>query len=533
MVNPAILGDEYLYSMNSRKAAPWETSPAGDFSNYLFNFIYQSTNLCGNSFYGCAKILNIFFYLGFVLTLFIIARRFLPFWVSYGFMLAAALSPLSVYTSMFLPESLYIFSIGLLLVVVLRAINEFTWKNWAVVGLFIGLASLIKPHAWLSAIAIGLTLSIVGLGNKKIGFKQTTLSASALVLGAAISRVVLGFMVAGPKALGFFGQYISLNTVAEVVSGPTSSQGGPVTSTSPMNGVFALFAPQMNIHALTVSALMAISIVSVVSAVIEIFKTKTLTQTTAIALFALVWLASLVIEIVIFTGWVTGSGDDHTTRVLLRYYEFLFVIVPLAGLASAWAGLKTKAFTRWLLAGIAVFLITPAFSGFFATLTIQIADAPTLAGLVVNFDLFNAIAISSVLALLIYATFPRFTAYAILLTLPLSLIGVGWQIQDQYQGFRGSENAADRAGKYLANNLSRDELADTLILANTRFDATLAALWADERETDFELHVPATQLNIDSYVAGYSFVAVVGDIKFVNTKPSFTGEGFEFYELKK
>jgi hypothetical protein len=60
MVNPAILGDEYLYSMNSRKAAPWETSPAGDFSNYLFNFIYQSTNLCGNSFYGCAKILNIF-----------------------------------------------------------------------------------------------------------------------------------------------------------------------------------------------------------------------------------------------------------------------------------------------------------------------------------------------------------------------------------------------------------------------------------------------------------------------------------------
>jgi len=35
MVNPAILGDEYLYSINARHAAPWDPSPAGDFSNFL------------------------------------------------------------------------------------------------------------------------------------------------------------------------------------------------------------------------------------------------------------------------------------------------------------------------------------------------------------------------------------------------------------------------------------------------------------------------------------------------------------------
>jgi hypothetical protein len=98
MVNPAILGDEYLYSMNSRKAAPWDPSPAGDFSNYLFNFVYQGTNLCGQAFYSCAKVFNLFFFLGFIFILFIVAIRFLPFWAAYGFMISAQRLHIHVFT---------------------------------------------------------------------------------------------------------------------------------------------------------------------------------------------------------------------------------------------------------------------------------------------------------------------------------------------------------------------------------------------------------------------------------------------------
>ncbi len=141
MVKPAILGDEYLYSMNARKVSPWDPPIAGDFSNYLFNFVYQGTNLCGDAFYTCGKVFNITFFLGFVLTIFIVARRFLPFWAAYGFMVAAALSPLNIYTSMFLPESMYFFFIGLVFVATLRAMNSFSWQNWALAGVAIGAAS--------------------------------------------------------------------------------------------------------------------------------------------------------------------------------------------------------------------------------------------------------------------------------------------------------------------------------------------------------------------------------------------------------
>jgi hypothetical protein len=534
MVNPAILGDEYLYSMNSRKAAPWDPSPAGDFSNYLFNFVYQGTNFCGQAFYSCAKVFNLVFFLGFIFTLFIVASRFLPFWAAYGFMIAAALSPLSVYTSMFLPESMYMFFIGLLLLAVLRAINEFTWQNWALAGATIGIASLVKPHAWLSAIAVGITLLVVGLGNREIGLKKTTFAVGALVAGSALSRVILGLLVAGPKALGFFGQYLGFSTVEQVISGPVQAETETGTSSTPMSGVIALFGIQTNVHMLVISALMAISVVAISIGVIEISKQRKLTRVTGFALFAFIWLFSLMLEIVIFTGWVTGTGDDHTSRVLLRYYEFLFAIVPLAGLSVLvnGAGERANVWVRWGLSGAFAALITPAFTGFFTSLTIQIADAPTLAGLVVNTDVFNGVAVVGFLALTVLATFPRYAAWTFAILLPFSMVGTGWQIQDQYQGFRGSLSAADRAGQYLRDNLSQQEIDSTWILATSRFDATNVAIWADSPVIDYELVAPGGQVPVDSVPEGVRYVIATSDIAFVGPfLDQHVGEGFTVYKL--
>jgi phosphoglycerol transferase len=441
MVNPAILGDEYLYSINARKAAPWDPSPAGDFSNYLFNLVYSSTNLCGSGFYTCGKYLNLFFFLGFIFIIFLIAKRLMGFWPAYAFTIAAGLSPLSVYTSMFLPESMYFFFLGLVLLAVLKAATNFTWQNWAVVGGLIGLTSLIKPHAWLSAIAIGIFMLVVGLTQAKLRYKPLLVSIGAIAGAAILSRVLIGFAIAGPKALGFFGQYLGAGVVQEVTAGvstgnttdPATGAATGLVGSGAMNGVVGLFGIQLNTHLLTVFSLMGIAIIGLIVGLIALIKNKELTPTTALALFAFIWLFSLMVEIVMFTGWITGGGDDHTTRVLLRYYDFLFVIVPLAGLAVVVKGLADNAnvFIRWGLVVLVGALITPAFSGFFGTLTIQIADAPNLAGLVVNQDVLNGVALTSALALLVFAVAPKFLKWTFVLILPFSMVGTGWQIQDQ------------------------------------------------------------------------------------------------------
>jgi Dolichyl-phosphate-mannose-protein mannosyltransferase len=535
MVNPAILGDEYLYSMNARKAAPWDPSPAGDFSNYLFNFVYQGTSLCGEQFYTCGKIFNLFFFLGFIFTLFIVAIRFLPFAAAYGFMVVAGLSPLSVYTSMFLPESMYMFFIGLLLIAVLHAIRDFSWQSWAIAGAAIGAASLVKPHAWLSAIAVGITLLIVGLGSREVGIKKSLFGVAGLVAGAVLTRVLMGLLVAGPKALGFFGQYLGVSTIEQVVTGPAPADSESVVGTTPMSGVVQLFFPQLQVHLLVASAMLAISIVGLLVGLVEILKSRKLTPVTGFVLFAFVWLFSLMVEIVIFTGWVTGGGDDHTTRVLLRYYEFLFVIVPLAGLAVWTKGLGGKAnvFLRWSLFILFSLLLTPAFTGFFASLTIQIADAPTLAGLVVNADVFNAAAVIGIIALLVFATFPKYTAWAYLALLPVTMVGTGWQIQDQYQGFRGTLSSGDKAGQYLRDNFKDSDIDDTWILATSRFDATNIAIWADRPAMSYELFGPGSQVSTEIVPPDKRFVIANGDLTLTpDDYEQVSGDGFTLYILK-
>ena len=535
MVNPAILGDEYLYSMNARKVGPWDPPVAGDFSNYLFNFVYQGTNLCGEAFYTCGKIFNIIFFLGFIFTIFILALRFLPFWGAYAFMVASGLSPLSVYTSMFLPESMYFFFIGLVLLAVLRAMRAFSWQNWALAGVAVGVASLVKPHAWLSAIAVGITMLVVGFFNREIGFKKTLVSGLALVAGAALARVIAGILVAGPKALGFFGQYFGVSTIETVIAGTGSEEirDGSLPLT-PVDGVIALFGQQLNIHLLTISALMALAVVGLIAGLVEVLREKRLSPASGFALFAFIWLVSMTIEIVMFTGWVTGSGDDHTTRVLIRYYDFLFVIVPLAGLSALVArlGERVNVFVRWATAGLFAAIITPAFTGFFGTLTIQIADAPTLAGLIVNTNVFNAAALLGFSSLLLFAAFPRWSPWAFAVLLPVTMIGTGWQIQDQYQGFRGSLNAADVAGQQIARDFTTEELSKTWVIGHSRFEATNVAIWADNEDLTFEIFGPGSQLDASWAPEGTKKIVVVGDLQVIEgASLDVSGEGYAIYSV--
>jgi phosphoglycerol transferase len=537
MVNPAILGDEYLYSINARKAAPWDPSPAGDFSNYLFNLVYSSTNLCGDAFYTCGKLLNLVFFVGFLTVLFIVAKRYMNYWIAFAFTVLAGLSPLSVYTSMFLPETMYFFFLSLVFASVLKAADTYSWKDWAVVGGLIGVTSLVKPHAWLSAIAIGIFLVILGLTNAKYRFGPLLRAIGAISAGAILARVIIGFLVAGPKALGFFGIYLTAGTVADITkgSGASADAAASPVGTSPVNGVLSLFGAQFNIHMLTISALMGVAILGVTVGVIELVKSRELTKVTALTLFSFIWLFSLVIEVVVFTGWITGGGDDHTTRVLERYYDFLFVIVPLAGLAALTSKFmsETKIWVRAPLAVVMLILITPAFSGFFGTLTIQIADAPNLAGLVVNQDVFNAAALFGFASLIVFAFFPKYTPLVLIGLLPVTMVGTGYQIQDQYQGFRGELNAQDKAGQYLRANLTQEQIDSTWIAATSRFEATNVAIWADSAEIKYDLFGAGSALDATLVPEGSQFVLVTGDITYSGpVLESIPGEGYTLHRIK-
>jgi len=536
-VNPAILGDEYLYSINARHAAPWDPSPAGDFSNYLFNLVYSSTNICGEAFYTCGKILNLIFFVGFLTVVFIIAVRFLNYWVSLALTVAAGLSPISVYTSMFLPESMYFFMISLVFLAVLKAAESYAWKDWALVGALIGVASLVKPHAWLSAIAIGIFLVVLGLTQARHRFKALFKAVGAVSAGAILGRIVIGFLVAGPRALDFFGIYLNTDIISEVVEGVPAQRDGAtgIVGSSSMNGMISLFGTQLNVHVLTLVAIVGVALIGLVVGLAELIRTRQPSPVTLLSLFMFIWLVSMTIEIVMFTGWITGGGDDHTGRVLSRYYDFLFVFVPLAGLSalSSKFAAETKIWIRLPLAGLMLLLLTPAFTGFFGTLEIQIADAPNLAGLVVNLDVFNAVAMIGFLGLLVFAFQPKFTPWVFVLLLPASMVATGYTIQGEYDRIRGYENPQDIAGKYLNQNLTAAEIDATWIIATSRFEATNVAIWADSPTVKYDLFVPGGVLDESLTPEGTQFILATGKISYAGEAiETITGDGYILYKLK-
>ena len=531
-VNPVILGDEYIYSVNSRLVSPWGEPVEGDYSNYLFNALYSPTNLCGDAFYQCAKGLNGLFFFGFILVLFIVALKVLPRWWSLFFSAAISVSPLSVYTSMFLPETLFFFSVSLILMAVLRAMQESSYKSWALVGILIGVASLVKPHAWLTAVAVGILLTISSFGFSSSRLVRLVQNVASISIAAILTRLLLGVLIAGPKAVGFFGAYLSVDVINS--AGEVDLDSGAI-GTGPLNGALSLFPQQFGFHLFAITALIGVALVGLILGVISLLKGRDLDTKLSLALVAFIWLATLMTEIVLFTGWVTGGGDDHTTRILLRYYEFLIPIALLGGVGvlAEYAKYKLGATGRWVLVALFVAILSQAFSGIFGTLTLQIADAPWLAGLVVNYDLYSFVAIVGMISLLLFATFPRYSGHAAMLILLTSSALIGSEISSQYVEIRGVPNAADVGGKAYGEFVSStSSIQRHLVVANTRFDATLAALWANSTSVEYGIFPAGTTLDYSLGEVIYDSVLVLGDIDLVGAPGTVQfGNGFKIYNL--
>lgn len=526
-VRPAILGDEWVYTMSSRHRALWDSAP-DTLGNHFFNLVYKSTLLCGDSFYQCGKLLNLIFFMGFVVLMFLVAMRFLSFWWSLAAALATALSPLSVYVSMYLPESLYIFLLALTTILILEAVRRDTWHMWASVGLGLALAALTKPHALISLLAVGLFILFYSMGRPE--FLRRVLVRGLTTLGAfVLFRISLGFLLAGPVGVNFLSNYGASDAVGEIVASTGEASG----AVSPAATAFALFPVQFEVHVLTAIAALGAFLAPLLVNSLRMLGKKAASEVQVFGLLALIWFGVMLVAIVLFTGWVTGTGDDHTTRVLLRYYDFLFPIVAIAGLAvtADFANNKPVLWTRLGGAGLVFVLASTAFTGIFGTLTIQIADAPTLAGLVVNTQVYNVSAGLVVIAVLTVAFLPNYSKYAIAAAVTLGLTLTGFQAQGQYINFRGQDSSADVAGKLLAGSLSSAEREAVAVVSATRFDGRVASLWMDS-DNQLVLVGPGSTINDELLEPHISRVLLLDDINFDGRQVTeLSGDGFQLIKL--
>lgn len=76
-------------------------------------------------------------------------------------------------------------------------------KTGGLAGIMIGVASLVKHYVWLSAIAIGIFLVVLGLTEARHRSTPLCRTVGAIAFGSIFGHAVAGFAVADPRALDF------------------------------------------------------------------------------------------------------------------------------------------------------------------------------------------------------------------------------------------------------------------------------------------------------------------------------------------
>lgn len=480
-VNPAILGDEWVYLVSSRHHDFWSPESAA-LGNYLFNFVYGATLFCGDSFYQCAKGLNLIFFSVFSISLTLTLKSYANQWVALVTGLAIFASPLSVYVSMYLPESLFFAMIGLSVFMLCKALQTNGALEWVLVGSFLGLAALTKPHALLSAMGIGLALAVFAV-FKPGSFTERIKPLLLVTVSAVVVRFAFGFVLGGPAALSLLSSYNSGEALATLTNNQPTAEpgGGSIVGGGQVAGAFGLFPDQLAIHLLSIFAIAGIAITVIVARFLNRVRRDEGLPVDNLALVVLIWLGTMLVSVVLFTGWITGGGDDHTLRVLLRYYDFLLPIlfVVAIALASQRRLDSSSLLSRWIPSAAALGASAVAFTGFFSTLVIQIADAPFLAGLVVDRFVYDSVAVIGFLAILVLAFFPRQLVWALIASMLFTFPAMGFISQGQYISFRGEDNGADQIGKYAYANLAEEVRLQTPVVAQSRFDGRTVSFWMD------------------------------------------------------
>ena len=478
-VLPSIMGDEYVYASAAKHLLFAEQY----FSNYIFSWVMSATNMCGTDFYVCTKSINsVFFALAIIFT-FLIAARFLTFGWSVFVASVTALSPIAIPVSYFMPEIMYFAAMTGVVLVALWVADKGKWQLWTLVGVSLGLAALVKPHAIFMLPAFTIFALMVSYklasGSWVAGFR----SAGSAILGFSMAKFGLGFLFAGIEGLKLFGGYSSpVDALTQVVQNeaPTVSQEEGSSAT----GLELLLSVTFGHLVLHLAAVLLIAGLPLLLSLRVLWSVvgKPEPIGPVSSLFILVGLItfSMIAVVAVFEAYVTVGGDDHSDRLIMRYYEFLipqFIVMGLLLPRFTDSKLVWRTFQGSIVVAASLF-----FSIFYpANFNQQYADSSTLPGLAASGGLFIALAVA-VSAAILYWIFTPEEGNLIMgrFIIPLFLVAALLLSQNNLIAINGTKAYFDEAGwksRELLDGVPGDRI---FVIGQTRTEVFTVKFWIDE-----------------------------------------------------
>lgn len=530
---PAVMQDEYIYSMQARKVPLAEL----DYPNYLYSLVFSSTNACGINFYSCAKNLNLVFFAGFVAIIFLLTLSFLGKWWAFGLSIATLLSPLGAYTSLFMPESMYFFFALIAVVALWWASWKSVWWHYLLAGVAIGLTSLVKPHALFLAGGAALFLLLVFWRK----WREFAISLGSYVLGTLGTKFLVGFLIAGPSGLTFFGSSYtsSLNVFTDNLQGSGLPEGLSASSEFLMAEGEAQSNPLVEFLGMAIyqfgwqSAAVLLIAGALISVVVGALRVAVSTGTNAtemqeqkarrFAQLVLISLGSMVLVIAAFAAMVSLLGDDHSNRLLLRYYEFLIAPLAIAALTLAKQNPKGN-WVMWVSAGLSAAIGAVSFWGWFPGLRALFADSPIMMG-ITSSEFAGGVAVTLALAAGGAVFLNSKTRLMALGSLTIfSLVFFGFSSVNRLHAQASTISEVDSAGIFARDYLAAAD-PNTILFVGTNRQLTLASIFSlDKPGVAHRLVNPFEKLSLDQVPEGTEWIMTFGGVR-VDVTPRFVVNG--------
>jgi hypothetical protein len=251
------------------------------------------------------------------------------------------------------------------------------------------------------------------------------------------------------------------------------------------------------------------------------------------SLFILVGLItfSIISVVAVFEAYVTVGGDDHSDRLILRYYEFLipqFIVMGLLLPRFTDSKLVWRVVQGSVIVGASLF-----FSIFYpANFDQQYADSSTLPGLSASGGLFIAIAVA-VSAAVLYWIFTPEEGNVIMgrFIIPLFLVVALALSQNNLIAINGTQAYFDQAG-WASRDLLKDVPGDRIIvIGQTRTEVFTVKFWIDEPNIK-DLLVLEGSVVPEGNVTESDYVVTLGNIGVDFAHEVVTeGEGFKVLKI--
>lgn len=407
-VLPKIMQDEYVYSSQARNL-PFDEHK---FSNYLFSWVMSSTKFCsGDSFYTCAKSINALMFLVGILFVYAIAIKVLEAKWAVVATSITALSPLAIQVSYFMPETMYFLAMTITAWIAMVASEKGKMWLWGALGISLALTSFVKPHAIFLLPALMLFAYLIEARRADKSSINSFFAILGVTVAFFLSKFGVGFAFAGVDGLRLFGGYGSpIKSANRVIQSETFDGREVMLGGEPSTSIDAFLTVATSHLFMHAAVMLLIAGVPLLLALRVFWRVLTSRDSIGMAssfmlLTALLALTMLVL-VPAFEGYVTAGGEDHSARLILRYYEFLIPLLVIAALLIPRFVESPKRF-RFVQATL-VAVASIGFAGFYLwQYPSRFVDSSTLAGFTDYKGVLIALSIAVAISAYIWAWRPN------------------------------------------------------------------------------------------------------------------------------